>query len=258
MEFAGKVALVTGGGAGIGRATAILLAQHGARVGVCDVNRDTGTETVRDIERDGGRAIFEEVNVADGAQVRDFVERVAGTFGRIDVLINNAGIASDGSPLTALSDAEWHRVLGVNLDGTFHCCRYAVPYLIRAGSGAIVNTSSVLALATLPGRLPYAASKAALLGFTKVLAAELGPHGIRVNCLVPGSTDTPMMWRDVRPEDQAQVAAEVAGAQLLGRVAQPKEIAEAALFLASDRASFITGATLVVDGGLLARIATTR
>ena len=146
----------------------------------------------------------------------------------------------------------------LGLHGHFYAAKYAVPHLLRAGGGAIVNTASVLAEATLPGGVAYTTSKAALIGFTKALAHDLGPAHIRVNCLLPGSTDTPMMWHGVAPEARSTVEAEVAANQPLRRVARPEEIARVALFLASDAASFVTGAAVVVDGGLLARIATTR
>jgi NAD(P)-dependent dehydrogenase (short-subunit alcohol dehydrogenase family) len=257
-ELEGKVALVTGAGAGIGRATARLFAEAGAAVGLCDVDEASGAAATRDIDQAGGRALFVRADVADPDAVRRFVSRVAETFGRVDILVNNAGVSSPRASVQDLTEAEWHRVLGVNLHGHFYAAKYAVPHLLRAGGGAIVNTASVLAEATLPGGVAYSTSKAALIGFTKALAHDLGPTRIRVNCLLPGSTDTPMMWQGVAPEARAAVEAEVAANQPLRRVARPEEIARVALFLASDAASFVTGAAVVVDGGLLARIATTR
>lgn len=258
MSVAGKVALVTGAGSGIGRATATLLALEGAQIGLCDVDAAAGKRTARAIEERDGQALFIPADVSSAQEVRAFVTQVAEVFGGIDILINNAGIGSNKKQLVDLSEAEWQHILDVNLNGHFFCCKYAVPFMVRAGGGAIVNTSSVLAVSTFPGTLPYTTSKSALIGFTTALANELGPHGIRVNCLLPGSTDTPMMWRGVNPEERPAVEAEVAAAQPLRRFAQAEEIARVALFLASDQASFITGAALVVDGGLLTRIATTR
>jgi NAD(P)-dependent dehydrogenase (short-subunit alcohol dehydrogenase family) len=257
-QLDGKVALITGAGAGIGRAAARVFAEAGAAVGLCDVVEAAGAEAARGIERDGGRALFVTADVADPDAVRRFVDRVAAAFGRVDVLVNNAGVSSPRSSVQDLAVAEWHRVMGVNLHGHFYAAKYVVPHLLRAGGGAIVNTASALAQATLPGGVAYSTSKAALIGFTKALAHDLGPHRIRVNCLLPGSTDTPMMWQGVTPDDRAAVEAEVATAQPLKRVARPEEIARVALFLASDAASFVTGAAVVVDGGLLTRIATTR
>ena len=256
--LAGKVALITGGAAGIGRAAAHVFAAAGAAVGFCDVVEPAGAEVARGVERAGGRVLFVPADVADPAAVRRFVDRVVDTFGRLDVLVNNAGVGSPRASVHEVPEAEWHRVIGINLHGHFYCAKYAVPHMIRAGEGAIVNTASALAEATLPGGVAYTTSKAAIVGFTKALAHDLGRHRIRVNCLLPGSTDTPMMWQGVAPEERAAVEAEVAPAQPLGRVARPEEIARVALFLASDAASFVTGAAVVVDGGLLTRIATTR
>ena len=168
-------------------------------MGLCDVDAPSGAAVARDIERAGGRALFVETDVADSDAVRRFVDRVAGTFGGVNVLVNNAGVSSPRASVQDLAEAEWHRVLGVNLHGHFYAAKYAVPHLLRAGGGAIVNTASVLGQATLPGGVAYSTSKAALIGFTKSLAHDLGPSRIRVNCLLPGSTDTPMMWEGVAP-----------------------------------------------------------
>ncbi len=258
MSLRDKVVLVTGAGAGIGRAAALLFAHNGARVGLCDIDPVAGEETARTIVARGGQAVFVRTDVADSAAVQGYIRTVADRYERIDVLVNNAGIAGKKASLVELPESEWHRILGVNLHGTFFCCKYAVPHMIRVGGGAIVNISSVLAVASLPNSFPYTTSKAALIGLTKALARDLGVHGIRVNCILPGSTDTAMMWEGVRPEDRKAVEAEVASAQPLGRVARPQEIAQAVLLLASDEMSFVTGASLVADGGLLTRLATTR
>ena len=258
MNLQGRRAIVTGGGSGIGRATAILLARHGARVGICDIDDEAGEGTVHAIEREGGRAFYSRADVGDPAAVERFVKAVVRQFGGVDILVNNAGIGGSGERLPELPDAIWERVMRVNVNGHFYCCQHVLPYMLAQSKGAIVNTSSVLALSTLPGTLAYATSKTALIGFTKVLAHELGPRGIRVNCLLPGSTDTPMMWRGLTAEERPAIQAQVEAAQPLKRVAHPEEIAQATLFLVSDLSSFITGATLVVDGGLLTRIATIR
>jgi 3-oxoacyl-[acyl-carrier protein] reductase len=255
MRLSGRVAVITGAGGGIGRATAALFAREGARVVLCDVDTASGERASAEIRRGGGTALFEHADVADSPSVARVIARAVEAFGSLDVLVNNAGIDSGGKAFLDVTEAEWHRVLAVNLHGAFYGCRHAVPHMVRAGRGVIINVSSVLAVASLLHVVPYAASKAALLGFTKALAHELGPSGIRVNCVLPGSTDTAMMWAGLTPEQRTAVEPEVSAQLPLGRIAQPEEIARAMLFLVSDEASFVTGAALVVDGGQLARIA---
>jgi NAD(P)-dependent dehydrogenase (short-subunit alcohol dehydrogenase family) len=227
-------------------------------VALCDIDAEAVAHTVAEIDGTLSTALSAVVDVADSSAVARMVSRTVDSFGRIDVLVNNAGIGGGGTAFVELAEADWHRVLNVNLNGSFYCARHVAPHMVRAGSGVIINISSVLGVATLPRAAPYAASKAGLIGFTKALAHELGPHNIRVNCLLPGSTDTPMMWDGLTPEERGSIEPEVAAQQPLRRIARPEEIAQAALFLASDEASFVTGAALVVDGGLLARIAAIR
>jgi len=258
MRLVGKAAVVTGAGRGIGRAIALLFAKEGARVAIFDIDADAAARTAAEIRRGHGAALAETVDVADALGVARAVARTAEALGRLDVLINNAGIGGGKRPFVELTDSDWHRVIDVNLNGSFYCARHVTTHLIRAGGGAIVNVSSVLGVATLPQLVPYATSKAGLIGFTKALAQELGPHNIRVNCLVPGSTDTPMMWNGLTAKERETIEPDIAAQQPLRRIAHPDEIARAALFLASDDASFVNGATLVVDGGLLARIAAVR
>jgi NAD(P)-dependent dehydrogenase (short-subunit alcohol dehydrogenase family) len=257
MAIAGKVAVVTGSGGGIGRAIAHVLARDGARVMVCDIDAAGGRRTAQEIVDTGGHAIFEPADVADSGAADRVVARTVAAYGALHILVNNAAIDGSGT-LPNLSDDDWHRVIGVNLHGVFYFSRSAIPHMLRAGGGAIVNISSTLAVATLRNVLPYATSKAALIGFTKALAHDLGLRGIRVNCVLPGSTDTAMMWRGISADDLPAVRAEVAAQLPVGRVAAPEEIARVVAFLCSDAASFVTGAALAVDGGLLAKIATTR
>jgi NAD(P)-dependent dehydrogenase (short-subunit alcohol dehydrogenase family) len=227
-------------------------------VALCDVDAAAGGQTEADIRGAGGVALFEVADVADAEAVARFVDRTVRALGPIDVLVNNAGIDGGGKAFVDVTEAEWQRVLDVNLNGCFHCCKYVVPHMLRAGHGVVINLSSVMAVATLPRAAAYTTSKAALVGLTKALALELGPHGIRVNCLLPGSTDTGMMWIGLSPQERLEIEPEVAAQQPLARIAQPDEIARVALFLASDEASFVTGAAVVVDGGLLTRIAAVR
>ncbi len=185
------------------------------------------------------------------------VDQTVATYGRLDALVNNAGIGGPGKPLHEASEEEWDRVIDTNLKGAFLGMRFAIPHMLASG-GAIVNVSSVLAEMTLPGCTAYTASKAGIIGLTKATALEVGQFGIRVNCIQPGSTDTPMMWEGLDDAERADIEPVVAAAAPLQKVGQPEEIARVALFLVSDAASFVTGASFLADGGLLTRIATVR
>jgi NAD(P)-dependent dehydrogenase (short-subunit alcohol dehydrogenase family) len=257
MPLEGSVAIVTGSGRGIGRAVACLFAAEGATVVVAARTAGEGEETVSLIREAGGEARFIGTDVSRDAAVRDLVAETVRAYGRLDALVNNAGIGGPGKSLAETSEAEWDRVIDTNLKGCYLGMRYAIPHL-RATRGAIVNLSSVLAEQTLPGCTAYTASKAAIIGLTKATALEVGRDGIRVNCILPGSTDTPMMWDGLTAEERREIEPLVAGAAPLGTVGRPEEIARVALFLVSDAASFMTGATVLVDGGLLTRIATVR
>ena len=258
MALEGKTAIVTGGAAGIGRAIVEAFAQAGARVAFCDIDAARGTSTADAIAREGAEVMFRPADVADRMTVASLVDAAAQRYGRVDVLVNNAGITHDRILFGALDFATWRRVFDVNLDGLFFTIEAVLPHMRRARSGSIVNVGSILASAGFAGKTAYCASKAAVAGFTKALALDLAADRIRVNCLIPGSVDTDMMWRGLdagaRVEAEAVCAADVP----LGRVGAPRELAAAALFLASDAASYVTGTELLVDGGLLARIAASR
>jgi NAD(P)-dependent dehydrogenase (short-subunit alcohol dehydrogenase family) len=257
MQLDGKVAIVTGAGRGIGRAIVRLFAAEGAAVVAAARTAAEGEETVTLVQQTGGRARFIPTDVSQDAQVRDLIAETVRSYGRLDALVNNAGIGGPGKPLDETSEVEWDRVIDTNLKGCYLGMRYAIPFMRSAG-GAIVNLSSVLAEQTLPGCTAYTASKAAIIGLTKATALEVGRDGIRVNCILPGSTDTPMMWDGLTETERIEVEPLVAGAAPLGKVGQPEEIARVALFLVSDASSFMTGASVLVDGGLLTRIATVR
>jgi NAD(P)-dependent dehydrogenase (short-subunit alcohol dehydrogenase family) len=255
MELDGKVAIITGAGSGIGRASALLFAREGARVVVADRAVAAGEETVAAIRTSGGAAVFVETDVRRPSDARRLVAETLAAFGRLDVLFNNAGIEIDG-PVDTLAEVAWDAVIGTNLTGVFLCSKYALPALRAAGGGSIITTASVLAQASLPGCTAYAASKAGVVALTRTMALDYAREHIRVNCLLPGSTDTPLMWAGVPAERLAEAHRLAAEAEPVGRVAHPDEVAQVALFLAGDRASFVTGAAIAVDGGLLARLAT--
>lgn len=258
MQLQENVAIVTGAGRGIGRAIARLFAAEGAAVVVAARTAREGDETVSQIREAGGEAFYQQTDVSQGAQVRRLVDASLDRYGQIDVLVNNAGIGGPGKPLHEASEDDWDLVLDTNLKGCFLGMRYAIPPMQKAGHGAIINLSSVLAEHTLPGCTAYTASKAGIIALTRATALEVGQFGIRVNCIQPGSTDTPMMWEGLDEEGRREIEPQVAAAAPLGKVGRPEEIAQAALFLASNASSFVTGASLLVDGGLLTRIATVR
>ena len=257
-EFAGRTALVTGGAGGIGRATVRAFHEVGAAVAFCDVDEAGGKALAESLGGAGASVLFMPADVSDRGAVRAFITAAADRFGRIDAVVNNAGITHDRVDFRDLDFGVWRRILDVNLDGAFFTIQFALPHLIRQERGSIVHVGSVLAEALFPGKTAYATSKAAVAGFSKALALDLADRNIRVNCVIPGSVDTAMMWRGLDPNEKAIAEAESGGDVPLGRVAAPEELASVVLFLTSDAASYITGTSLLVDGGLLARIAARR
>jgi 3-oxoacyl-[acyl-carrier protein] reductase len=239
MKLSKKVALVTGAGQGMGRAIAQRFAAEGATVVAMDLNLEAAQQTLAGLP---GRHLALALNVADAAAVNAAVEQVQQQLGRVDVLVNNAGTGGMDS-FVEMSDEAWARVIGVNLNGAFFCARAAVRAMLKTGGGAVINVSSTSAVSG-DGPAHYVTSKAAMLGLTRVMAKELAKSGVRVNTLMPGPTNTPMMQGI--PKDWADAI--IAGVPL-GRMAEPDDIAKVAVFLASDDSGFVTGQTLAVNGG---------
>jgi NAD(P)-dependent dehydrogenase (short-subunit alcohol dehydrogenase family) len=246
MRLSGKVALVTGGGGGIGRSTAIRFAKEGAKVTVADIDSLGGEETVSLIKQNGGEALFIKTDVKDGKQISEAVTTTVNAFGGLNILFNNAGIANSEVKSIELDEEEWDRVIDINLKGVFLGIKYAVPELIKSGGGAIINTSSLLGLKGKKYQAAYNASKAGVVLLTQNAALEYGKNNIRVNAIAPGVIDTNIIESWKQDERKWPI---ISRANALGRIGNPDEVANAVLFLASDEASFVTGATLSVDGG---------
>ena len=244
MELKDKVALVTGGAQGIGRAVALLLAQHGADIAVSDVNLQRAEETAGEIRALGRKSMAVKANVADSEEVEQMVQALLAGFGRIDILVNNAGIAKD-KLILRMTDEDWDAVLNVNLKGTFLCTRAVIRHMSKQRSGKIVNIASVVGEMGNAGQANYAASKAGVIGFTKTIAREFAQRGINVNAIAPGYIETPMT--DAIPEKAKEELKRMIPMERLGR---PEDVARGVLFLVSEASGYITGQVLNVNGGI--------
>ena len=251
----GKVALVTGSGAGIGRATALKFAEEGAKVVVSDVNVEGGNETVAMIRGRGGEASFVRADIAVNADVEALVAKTVETFGRLDCACNNAGIEGKIVPLSEQTEENFDRIMAINARGTFLCLKAEIAQMLKDGGGTIVNVASIAGLIGFPGLSPYVASKHAINGLTKNAALEYGKKGIRVNSVCPGGIDTRMLDSLAeQSSDGGQTAQEMMDPlHPIGRIGKPQEVAELIVWLASPQASFMTGANVPVDGGYVAQ-----
>ena len=254
MRLEGKVAIITGSGSGIGRATARLFAEEGAKVVVADINLESANETVQSIQSTGGAAIAVEADVSNEGDSCKIADLTCCEYGKINILVNNAAAFVFGRIEDATKE-DWDRVFGVNVKGPAFCVKAVLPAMKQGGSGAIVNIGSISSMIAQPDYVPYNTSKSAILNFTRCLAMDLAPFNVRVNTVCPGVTHTPALEKVMEEEGITldEVNARLNQPCLLGRLGQPHEIAHGILFLASDDASFVTGTSLLVDGGYTAQ-----
>jgi NAD(P)-dependent dehydrogenase (short-subunit alcohol dehydrogenase family) len=244
-----KVAIITGGGSGIGRASCLLFAREGAKVVVADYVPDGGNETVRQIKAAGGEASFVLTDVSKSLDVQNMIAATVKTYGRVDILFNNAGIEGPSAKLGNYKEEDWDRVIAIDLTAVYLGMKYVLAEMLKQGGGVIISTASVAGLVGFPGSGAYAAAKAGVINMTRMVALEYADKNIRVNCICPGIIETPMVERVVgsRPKDR------IVKAEPIGRLGRAEDIANAALFLASDESSFATGAPFIIDGGYVAR-----
>ena len=250
MRLTGKTALVTGAGSGIGQASAELFAQEGARIMVVDRNRETGEQTAEDIRKQGWDATFCYADVSQDSDVQAMIDSTIRRYGRLDVLMNNAAIVIFAK-LVETTNEIWDQIQSVNLKGVFLGCKHAIPAMIRNGGGSVINTASILGFVADVDLAAYCAAKGGVIALTKVAALTYGSDKVRVNCICPGDVDTPMVrqYFDRSPNPEL-LRREIYSKYALNRIASPREVAQVALFLASDESSFVTGSQIVIDGGL--------
>lgn len=252
MKMDGKIALVTGGGNGIGQAACLEFAREGAKVMVVDIDAAAGEKTAVAIRAMGGDAESFQADVSQSSDVQAYVAHTLKTFGRIDTFFNNAGIEGVITPLAEYSEEVWDRVMGVNLKGSFLGLRYVLPVMIAQKKGTVVNTASVAGTVGAPGLAAYSASKHAILGLTKTAAGEVGKQGVRVNAVCPGPINTRMIHsleKMINPDDPASVAKFNTSRNPMGRYGEPEEIARIVVFLASDESEYVNGVAWLIDGG---------
>lgn len=250
ITFPKKVVLITGAGSGIGRAAALAFAREGAYVAVADITEAAGNETVALIEAAGGVARFFKVNVTKAAEVENLIKQIVETWGRLDITLNNAGVDNDMAPITETSEADFDKVIAVNLKGVWLCMKYAIAQMEKQGGGVVINTASALSITVVPGASPYNASKHAVAGLTKTCAVEYGAKNIRINAICPGVIRTPLLENH---PNLPELEKSLLPLHPIGRLGTSEEVANTILWLASDAASFVHGALVTVDGGWTAQ-----
>lgn len=241
----GKTAIVTGAASGIGKSTALLFAEEGAKIVVADLNAEGGNDVVKEIERKGGEAIFVKVDTSNHEDAKKCAEQAVAKFGKLDIAVNNAGIAGHTQTVGEMDIDGWNKVIAINLSGVFYGMRYQIPAMLKNGGGSIVNISSILGSVAFPGAAAYVSSKHGIIGLTKTAALDHSKNGIRINAVGPAFVDTPMI-SDIDHEELKKI-------HPIGRLAKPEEVAQLILWLASDKSSFVTGSYYPIDGGYLAQ-----
>jgi 3-oxoacyl-[acyl-carrier protein] reductase len=254
MRLLNKVALITGSGSGIGRASAILFSREGAKISIADIDEKKGLQTVELIKQNGGSATFIQTDVSKANHVEKMIKTTVDHYGKLDILFNNAGVPMSSTPIEALEEDLWDRIMDTNVKGTFLGCKYAVPLMKKQGGGVIINMASISGVRPRHGLSVYSTSKGAIITLTKALAMELAPYQIRVNCISPVGTETPFFVKaitggSIEDEKYEEAKKRTLDTIPLGRLAQPEDIAYAALYLASNESSMVTGDSLNVDGG---------
>jgi 3-oxoacyl-[acyl-carrier protein] reductase len=249
MRLPNRVALITGAASGIGRASALRFAKEGAKVTVADIDETGGRQTVESIAQQGGTGIFVKADVTNAEDVERMIRTTVEQFGKLDILFNNAGIGTSFTPLEEVDEVLYDRVMAVNVKSIFLGCKCAAPVMKAQGGGVIINTASISGVRPRPGLTIYAASKGAVIVFTKAIAIELAPFKIRVNCINPVVTDTAFITKTIAPDQMGAAKKGMLSTIPLGRMGEPEDMAAAALYLASDDASLVTGVSLDVDGG---------
>jgi len=254
MRLDGKVAIITGAGAGIGRATAVMFGKEGASVIVADIDQEKGMETVGLIRSESGEAIFVQVNISRAHDVEKMVRTAIDTYGKLDILVNNAGIYLQASVVDT-SEEDWDRILDVNLKGVFLCCKYSIPEMVKGGrGGVVVNVSSEAGIVGIKNQVVYNVSKSGVIALTRSIAIDFAADNVRANCVCPGTTETPLVTAALsRAQEPERVRRELEAVRPAKRLGKPEEIAAGILYLASDESPYATGAILSIDGGYTAQ-----
>jgi 3-oxoacyl-[acyl-carrier protein] reductase len=249
MRLPNKVGLITGAASGIGRASAVLFAKEGAKIVVADIDETGGRQTVDLIAQGSGSAVFVKADVTKAGDVERMIKTSVDQFGKLDILFNNAGVGTAFTPLEQVDEALWDRMMAINVKSIFLGCKYAAPVMKAQGGGVIINTASISGVRPRPGLTVYAASKGAVIVFTKAIAIEFAPYKIRVNCINPVVTDTAFITKTIEASQIEAAKKGMLSTIPLGRLGEPEDMAFAALYLASDEAGLVTGVSLDVDGG---------